>query len=56
MEALIKSGCMDECGEIAEYFWQNLEAMLEYNHEGNKQNENQISLFGGTSEIKTAGI
>jgi DNA polymerase-3 subunit alpha len=26
--------------------------MLEYNHEGNKQNENQISLFDGSMEIK----
>ena len=51
MEALIKSGCMDEWADRG-ILLQNLEAMLEYNHEGNKQNENQISLFGGSSEIK----
>jgi DNA polymerase-3 subunit alpha len=31
----------------------NLEAMLEYNHENGKQNENQVSLFGGTTEISS---
>jgi DNA polymerase-3 subunit alpha len=51
MEALIKSGCMVEWADRG-ILLQNLEAMLEYNHEGNKQNENQISLFGGSSEIK----
>jgi DNA polymerase-3 subunit alpha len=30
----------------------NLEAMLEYNHEGSKQNQNQTSLFGGANSIK----
>ena len=47
MEALIKSGCMDDWSDRG-VMLSNLEAMLEYNHETNKQNENQISLFGGT--------
>jgi len=51
MEALIKSGCMDEWADRG-LMLANLEAMLLYNHETNKQNENQISLFGGTAEIK----
>jgi len=51
MEALIKSGSMDEWGDRG-VFLANLEAMLEYNHELNKQNENQVSLFGGVAEIK----
>ncbi len=49
MEALIKSGSMDEWGDRG-VFLSNLESMLEYNHENSKQNENQISLFGN---IKT---
>jgi DNA polymerase-3 subunit alpha len=51
MEAMIKSGCMDDWGDRG-VFLANLESMLEYNHEGNKQNENQVSLFGGSTEIK----
>jgi len=51
MEALIKSGSMDEWNDRG-VFLANLEAMLEYNHELNKQNENQVSLFGGMAEIK----
>jgi DNA polymerase-3 subunit alpha len=50
MEALIKSGCMDEWGDRG-VFLANLESMLAYNHEGSKQNQNQVSLFG-KSEIK----
>ncbi len=45
MEALIKSGCMDEWDDRG-ILLANLEAMLEYNHEAGKQNENQVSLFG----------
>jgi len=45
MEALIKSGCMDEW-EDRGVLLSNLEAMLEYNHETNRQDKNQISLFG----------
>lgn len=45
MEALIKSGCMDEWGDRG-VMLANLEGMLEYNHETRKQNENQVSLFG----------
>ena len=51
MEALIKSGCMDDWGDRG-VLLANLEAMLEYNHETSKQNANQISLFGGTAVIK----
>ncbi len=45
MEALIKSGSFDDFGERGLLLF-NLEGMLEYNHEANKQNENQTSLFG----------
>ncbi|MEK7128605.1 MAG: DNA polymerase III subunit alpha, partial [Patescibacteria group bacterium] len=51
MEALIKSGCMDEWADRG-VLLSNLEAMLEYNHEGNLQNKNQISLFGGMNSVK----
>jgi len=50
MEALIKSGSMDEFGERGKLLF-NLEKMLEYNRENSKQSENQISLFSGL--IKT---
>ena len=46
MEAMIKSGAMDELGERGELLG-NLEDMLEYNREGSKQSANQTSLFGG---------
>lgn len=49
MEALIKSGSMDDWGDRG-VFLSNLEAMLEYNHENSKQNQNQISLFGDLKE------
>jgi len=51
MEALIKSGSMDEWADRG-VLLANLEDMLLYNKEGSKQNANQISLFGGLSEIK----
>ena len=51
MEALIKSGCMDEWNDRG-ILLSNLEAMLEYNKENSKQNQNQVSLFGGATEIK----
>lgn len=51
MEALIKSGSMDDWGDRGALLF-NLEAMLEYNHEINKQNENQISLFGEATLTK----
>lgn len=51
MEALIKSGCMDDW-EDRGVLLANLEGMLEYNHENSRQNENQISLFGGETSIK----
>ncbi len=53
MEALIKSGCMDEWADRG-VLLSNLEAMLEYNHEINKKNDNQVSLFGGSSTVKLA--
>ncbi|TSC77624.1 MAG: DNA polymerase III subunit alpha [Parcubacteria group bacterium Gr01-1014_24] len=52
MEALIKSGSMDDWDDRGVLLF-NLEGMLEYNHETNKQNENQVSLFGGLTEIKS---
>ena len=50
MEALIKSGCMDEWDDRG-VLLSNEAAMLEYNHENGKQNANQTSLFGGVSAI-----
>ncbi len=51
MEALIKTGCMDQWGDRG-VLLANMEGMLAYNHEGSKQNQNQISLFGGSNTIK----
>ena len=51
MEALIKSGCMDDWGDRG-ILLANLEGMLEYNNENSKQNANQTSLFGGTNAIR----
>ena len=51
MEALIKTGSMDEWADRG-VLLANLEGMLEYNKEGNKQNTNQTSLFGGLSTIQ----
>ncbi|MDQ3075980.1 MAG: DNA polymerase III subunit alpha [bacterium] len=51
MEALIKSGCMDQWADRG-VLLANLEGMLAYNKEGGKQNANQTSLFGGLVEIK----
>ncbi|MCX6747690.1 MAG: DNA polymerase III subunit alpha [Candidatus Nomurabacteria bacterium] len=51
MEALIKSGCMDEWADRGVLLG-NLEDMLAYNKEGSKQNVNQTSLFGGMIDIK----
>lgn len=48
MEALIKSGSMDAFGDRG-VLLANLENMLAFNHEASKQNENQVSLFGGLS-------
>lgn len=51
MEALIKSGCMDDW-EDRGVLLSNLEGMLGYNHENSNQNKNQISLFSGATSIK----
>lgn len=51
MEALIKSGAMDELGERG-MLLANLEGMLEYNHQASKQNSNQTSLFGGANAVE----
>ncbi len=51
MEALIKSGSMDEFGDRG-VLLANLEDMLAYNKEMGKQAQNQTSLFGGMSETK----
>ncbi len=45
LEALVKSGSMDELGERG-LLMANMDDMLAYNHELSKQNENQVSLFG----------
>lgn len=49
MEALIKSGSMDEFGDRGVLLG-NLEGMLEYNREIGKQADNQTSLFGGMAD------
>jgi DNA polymerase-3 subunit alpha len=51
LEALIKSGSMDEWGERGQLL-ANYEDMLMYNKESSKQPTNQASLFGGIHEIK----
>jgi DNA polymerase-3 subunit alpha len=51
MEALIKSGCMDDFAERGILLF-NLEDMLTYNHESSKQNQNQTSLFGGIAQVE----
>jgi DNA polymerase-3 subunit alpha len=50
MEALIKSGSFDELGERGTLLY-NLEDMLAYNRENSNQSANQVSLFGGVSEV-----
>lgn len=55
MEALIKSGCMDEW-EDRGVMLENLEEMLAYNHETGKQNKNQVSLFGSATNVKMSGF
>ncbi|OGI45927.1 DNA polymerase III subunit alpha [Candidatus Nomurabacteria bacterium GWB1_40_6] len=50
IDALIKSGCMDEWGDRG-ILLANQESMIGYNHENSKQNENQVSLFGGATTI-----
>ncbi|MDR3519838.1 MAG: DNA polymerase III subunit alpha [Candidatus Pacebacteria bacterium] len=50
LDALIKSGCMDDWNDRG-VLLANQEAMVAYNHENGKQNENQVSLFGGASTI-----
>ena len=49
MEALMKSGAMDEFGDQG-VLLSNLEDMLLYNKEKGKQANNQVSLFGGMKE------
>ncbi len=51
MEALIKSGSLDELGERGSLLF-NLENMLLYNKEAGKLSANQTSLFGGGSMIE----
>ncbi len=48
MEALIKSGALDEFGQRGALLF-NVEDMLEYNKQSSTQNINQVSLFGGIS-------
>lgn len=54
LEALIKSGAMDELGDRGTLYG-NIESMLEYNKEAKKMNAQQDSLFGGM-DIGTAGF
>ncbi len=54
MEAMIKSGAMDEFGDRGVLLG-NLEDMLAYNKELGKLAQNQTSLFGGMSEISAPG-
>lgn len=49
MEALIKSGCMDEWSDRG-IMLANLEDMLNYHREASTQNTNQVSLFGELKE------
>ena len=49
MEALIKSGCMDEWNDRG-VLLSNLEDMLAYHKETSTQNANQVSLFGGLKQ------
>ncbi|MDP9249701.1 MAG: DNA polymerase III subunit alpha [bacterium] len=51
MEALIKSGAMDEWGDRG-VLLANMEAMLAYNHENGKQNGAQTSLWGGATSVQ----
>lgn len=51
LEALVKCGAMDEFGERGTLF-SNIESMLTYNKQNNKQPANQTSLFGGLDTIK----
>ncbi|MEI8270251.1 MAG: DNA polymerase III subunit alpha, partial [bacterium] len=51
MEAMIKSGAMDEFADRG-VLLSNLEDMLTYNKELGKQDQNQISLFGGMTETE----
>ncbi len=56
MEALIKSGCMDDWSDRGVLLF-NLEDMLAYNHGTNEKNANQISLFGNLkTELPTFKI
>ena len=54
MEAMIKSGAMDEFGDRG-VLLSNLEDMLLYNKELGRQAQNQISLFGGMTEAQAPG-
>ena len=55
MEALIKSGSMDEWGDRGCFLF-NLEDMLLYNKESFNKNENQTSLFGGLAQFDIASF
>lgn len=55
MEAMIKSGAMDEFGDRG-ILLSNLEDMLAYNKEMGKLAQNQVSLFGGMPETHATGF
>ncbi|MDQ3244928.1 MAG: DNA polymerase III subunit alpha, partial [bacterium] len=50
LDALTKSGALDECGERGALL-ANQEEMINYNKEAGKQSANQVSLFGGAEGI-----
>ncbi len=54
LEAMIKSGAMDELGERGNLLF-NMEEMLEYNREAGK-NANQTSLFGTVEGVMLSGL
>jgi DNA polymerase-3 subunit alpha len=55
MEALIKSGSMDEWGDRG-VFLANMENLLVYNHESGKQSQSQTSLFGALPQTEASAF
>ncbi len=53
LESLIKAGAMDCFGIDRGILLGNIDLMLEYNKEGQKNNSDQTSLFGGMSDHAT---
>ncbi|MFA5934227.1 MAG: DNA polymerase III subunit alpha [Candidatus Paceibacterota bacterium] len=55
LEALVKSGCMDDFGERGQLI-ANTETLLAYNKELGRTNENQVSLFGGSDIVISSSL